>query len=113
MTAKANWFVERAPDLDDEQDPFSVPVEEVGQRFDLRDPKAALELRLRELVTREGRLCTGGTTCSIKELPDTTCHACPVSKAHDRESRLGVLCRLGREQESVLTELAVLSCQGR
>lgn len=111
MTAKANWFVERAAGLDDGPDPFSVPIEEVGRRIDLRDPKAAAELRLQELLTRETNLFNAGTSCPIKERSDTTCHACPVSQAHDPESRLGVLCRIGREQEVVLTELAVQSCR--
>lgn len=112
MTARANWFTDTAPqDLDSEPDPFSVPIEEVGERIDLRDPEAALQLRVRELLTREGRLDEKGVTCPIKNRSDSTCHACPVSAAHDHEQPLGMLCRIGREQELVLTELVVLSCR--
>lgn len=112
MTIRADWHVEAAVSLDDEPDPFSVPVEEVGKRIDLRDPKAALELRLTELLRREGVLFGKGVTCPIKDRPDTTCHACPISRAADREDPHGVLCRLGREQEVAATELAVLTCRG-
>lgn len=107
MTARANWFVEAAVLPDDEPDPFSVPIEEVGERIDLRDPKGALELRLKELLNREMSLYSAEVRCEIKDRQDTTCHACPISKAHDRQDALGVLCRIGREQEAVSTELAV------
>lgn len=111
MSTRANWFVEKAELLDDEPDPFAMPVEEVGERIDLRDPQAALQLRLDELIRRESNLFAREITCPIKDRADTSCHACPVSKAHDRQDPLGSLCRLGREQEAVLTELAVLRCQ--
>lgn len=113
MTAQSNWFVERIDAMQETGDPFAVPVEEVGQRIDLRDPAAALHLRLHELMTREAWLFNAGVSCAIKDRPDTSCHACPVSKAHDPSDRLGALCRVGREQETVCTELAVLRCQGR
>jgi hypothetical protein len=111
MTARANWFVGELP-VEDGPDPFAAPIEEVGERINLRDPKAALDLRLRELVHREANLDATGITCAIKDRSDTSCHACPVSRAHT-EQPLGVLCRIGREQEAVLTERAVLEWQGR
>lgn len=113
MSTKANWFVDQAVPLDDEPDPFSAPIQEVGERIDLRDGKAALDLRLRELLRREANLFERGTCCAIKDRTDSSCHACPVSKAHDREDALGVLCRIGREQEVVQTELAVIECRDR
>ena len=112
MNVQSNWFVERIEAGADAGDPFALPVEEVGQRIDLRDPAAVLDVRLHELVMREARLFSSGVSCAIKERPDTTCHACPVSKAHDPSDRFGALCRVGREQERVCTELAVLRCQG-
>lgn len=108
---RANWFVHEATALDTEPDPFAVPIEEIGERIDLRDPKAGLELRVRELLTREARLYEAEVRCPIKDRADTTCHACPLSRAHDREDALSALCRLGREQEVVLTELGVMACQ--
>lgn len=107
---KANWFVQESVSLD-EPDPFAMPIEEVGQRIDLRDPAATLQLKLAELLHREANLDRVGVTCAIKDHPDSTCHACPVSEAHDRETALGSLCRLGREQEITLTELRVITCR--
>lgn len=111
MTAKANWFVESVAGLDDEPDPFAAPVEEVGERIDLRDPKARLHVRLEELLQHEATLYSRGVACAIKERSDSTCHACPVSHANDHGHELSTLCRVGREQETVLTELAVLACR--
>lgn len=112
MSTRANWFTDGVATIGDEPDPFAVPIEEIGEEIDLRSPTARLELRLRELLYREGNLFANGLTCAIKDRGDSTCHACPVSYAHGVEA-LGALCRIGREQESVSTELAVLQCQGR
>jgi hypothetical protein len=111
MTARANWFVAQLASLDDEPDPFDAPIEEVGQRIDLRDPRERLEMRLRELLERESNLFNANITCAIKDMPNSCCHACPVSKATERGDPMHTLCRLGREQEAVLTELAVLACR--
>lgn len=111
MSTRANWFIAQLASLDDEPDPFDAPIEEVGQRIDLRDPKERLDMRLRELIERESNLFNKGVTCPIKERSDSCCHACPVSKASEHNDALAVLCRVGREQEAVLTELAVLACR--
>jgi hypothetical protein len=109
MTLRADWFTGQGTGLQ-ESDPFAVAVEEVGERIDLLDPRAKLELRVRELLYREGNLWQVGVTCPIKDRGETSCHACPVSLAHDRTQALGTLCRIGREQETVVTELTVLAC---
>lgn len=106
----ANWFVDAEVDVS-APDPFAAPVQERGTRIDLREPTAALELRLAELIAREGRLFNAGITCAIKDRVDTCCSACPVCVAHLREERLSTLCRVGREQEAVCTELAVIRCR--
>jgi hypothetical protein len=111
VSARANWFTPAPIGLDDAPDPFAAPVEEVGERVDLRNPRAVLQLRLDELIRHEGNLFAKGLTCPIKDRSDSTCHACPVSKAADPDDALGVLCRIGREQETTLTELAVLACR--
>lgn len=111
MTARANWFIDAVAGLDDEPNPFAAPIEEVGDRIDLRDPATHLRLRLDELIQREANLFAHARTCPIKDRPDSTCHACPVSHANDPEHAIALLCRIGREQETVLTELAVLACR--
>lgn len=111
MSTRAKWYVEELPTLDDEPDPFAMPIEEVGERIDLSDPSGALGLRLRELMRREASLDRMGITCPIKVRPDTTCHACPISRAHVPEEAMSHLCKIGREQEHVATEGAVLAHQ--
>lgn len=109
MSTRANWHTAEL-DLDDPlggDDPFAMPIEEVGDPIDLRDRGARLQLRLRELCKKEGNLDRNGVTCPIKDRPDTSCLACPISEAADDTSTRGPLCRIGREQERVCTELAV------
>lgn len=110
MGAQANWHLaelDLEDPLGDEPDPFDMPIEEVGDPIDLSDVRGRLELRLKELLDREGKLYNRGVTCPLRDRTDTTCLGCPVNKAADTEHRLGPLCRCGREQEQVLTGLAV------
>lgn len=108
MATKANWHTAELAELAEwDEDPFEQPIEEVGEVIDLGSGEARLHVELAELIRGEGNLDRVGITCAIKDRADTTCHACPVSEAARRDKPLGVLCRLGREQERVLTELAV------
>lgn len=78
-------------------------IEEVGVPIDLADPPV-LNQRLVALVETEGALYSRGVTCGVKDRPDTTCCACPIRA---EEGPLAPLCNLGREQERVLTLLAI------
>lgn len=69
-------------------------------------PKADLEARLDSLLKWEERYFNNGITCAIKDRPDTSCHACPLYKGDDVDSPYRGLCRVGREQERVLTAMA-------
>lgn len=111
---RANWGATAIalPDVGGAS-PFEMPVEEIGQRIDLSDPADRLRTRLVELVRQEGRLDGTGVGCEIKGRPDTTCLACSLSEAGDGKSRLGMLCRIGREQEVVSTELVVVERQAK
>lgn len=106
---KADWFV-GALDVDELgiPDPFDAPVEEVGELIDLSDRRAILKSRVSELLVREEALYNRQVVCEIKDDADTCCSACPLSKAKDSKSQLGSLCRIGREQEEVATELVAL-----
>jgi hypothetical protein len=103
--ARTNWHSDGLPTLEIE-DPFEVPVEKVGQPIDLSHPTARLNVRLTELLRREGQLDALGVSCSIKDKSDVVCSVCPLSKAGDDSAPLGALCRIGREQEAVTTQLA-------
>lgn len=107
MATRANWHTADLADIDEEVDPFSVPIEEVGQVIDLRGQTGRLEARLATLLDQETNLLNCGIQCEIKDRENTCCHACPISKAGLSDDPLSALCRLGREQERVVTDLAV------
>jgi hypothetical protein len=104
--ARTTWYSDQIP-VTEEADPFEVPVEDVGELIDLSHPTARLNVRLKELLNREGHLDSLGITCDLKDKPDVLCSVCPVSRAGDHSVPLGALCRVGREQESICTQLAV------
>jgi hypothetical protein len=104
LTARTNWFLD-LPEEDPAQaapkvDPLDTPV--LTAMLDLRTPEPKLERMLRELSDREGSLYDQGITCSIRDLPGSTCLACPL---HQAEGEKAPLCSLGREQEQVSSTL--------
>lgn len=107
MATKARWHTEiEVPDA--EGDPFDeVRVEDVGFPIELGHDQARLNERLMGLVNREGELHSVGIVCAIKDRADTACSACPISSHETPGGGIGALCRTGREQEQVQTELAV------
>lgn len=111
MATRANWFLAELEGLSTDEfdeDPFAQPIEEVGTPIELGDDEARLKVELVELMRRESNLFNAEITCAIKDRSDTCCHACPVSQAHSREEPLGTLCRLGRQQERVQSELGAV-----
>lgn len=69
--------------------------------YTLQTSMAVLDGRLAELLRREANADAAGITCSIKDLPDMTCSACPVCE-EGQNTRKSALCRLGREMERVM-----------
>lgn len=107
-SARADWFTDGLDDnVTEGLDPFDE-VEDLGRPIDLQDREAVLHARLADTLRGEGNLARSGVSCPVKDSPDTSCSACPISEAAKRESSLSALCRLGREQEQVVTELTVL-----
>jgi hypothetical protein len=92
---------------DEDVDPLAARVEQVGVPITLHADFAAINDRLLELVQVEGRLFNAGIRCAIRDRDDTTCLGCPIS-AHEENTELAALCRCGREQERVSTEMAVM-----
>lgn len=105
-TARADWFTVGLDEAAEGFDPFDE-IEDLGQPIDLHDRVAVLNARLVLTLRGESNLASSGVVCPIKDRPDTSCSACPVSDAAKRETPKSALCRLGREQEEILTELAV------
>lgn len=69
----------------------------------LRTEEDELYAYLRTLLEQEGDLFGRDITCPIKDHAEATCLACPVSAARDHAIPKGQLCRVGQEQERVLT----------
>lgn len=108
---KANWHVN--VDLPPATDPFSnyveqptipVAVEDVGKPIDLSSSEPQLRRRLIELVNAESALYGQGVRCAIRDRDDTSCSSCPM---RDKVARFAPLCKVGVEQEQVLTTLAI------
>lgn len=99
---RARWHRDPAVIELTDDDPFDVPqrIEDVGLPINL-----ATEPDLFALLTRnihaQSALYEHGVDCAVKESPDTSCHACPLYGSQ------GELCALGREQERLVTLIAV------
>ena len=89
-------------------DPFEQRVEQLGMPIKLSKGRAELVAQLAELVDHEGRLYNAGVRCQIKDNPNVTCSACPISAHNEEGSSLQALCLVGRAQERVLTQMACL-----
>lgn len=72
----------------------------------LDDGRAELNHKLAALVNDESRLWNAGIRCAVKDDPESTCLACPLSAHADETSSLRALCLVGRAQEVVLTQIA-------
>lgn len=110
MGLKADWHQnlselpssERQAEYDPLVDPaYAPPLPPI----DLSTPEPKLHQHLHTLLEQEGVLFEREVVCEIKDKPDTTCLACPVSSARDYSSPMGQLCRVGQEQERVATVL--------
>jgi hypothetical protein len=106
---KANWFTDPGLDLTD-VDPFAdsaVDVVALGSTVDLGSPDS-INLRLVELLQREGQLWNEGVRCPVKVTnegaarPDATCAACPI-RHHSPDDPMTALCDVGVEQERMMT----------
>lgn len=96
-------------DEDDNVDPFAV--EERGLPIEVGDEEARVSRALQKTLDREGGLFTQGVTCAIKDRADTTCWACPVYRPPTSGDPISALCRIGREQDRLLTRMASLKIE--
>lgn len=112
MAVRADWHEDADTVTSAEVDPFSLassglmkttlPIDTDSQKlFD----------RLRVLVKHESALFNEGTTCAIKDKPETCCSACPVNDS-DGDGNAAFLCRIGVEQEQVVTLIAAQEQRG-
>lgn len=106
MAIAADWHLtdlpsaERTLEYDPLTDPsYAPPIPPI----DLSTPEPQLDEHLKSLLDQEASLFDRGIVCPIKDKPDTTCLACPVSAARDYGDPKGQLCRVGQEEERVTT----------
>lgn len=109
MAIGARWHFD-APSLGTEQrssyDPLTDPVYEAPMPpISLDTSEAKLNDHAKSLLAQEARLFDEGVVCEIKDKPDTTCLACPISCHRDTGNPKGLLCRISQEQERVGTVL--------
>lgn len=128
---KANWFLDQAegrsaiPLPAPTADTFDNAVEGVdpfdeadlpasfmpgGPAITIDTPDEDLDSRLNSLLRREARLDARGITCALKDKGEAQrgrppCLACPVSKADDESHGRFLLCRLGVQQDLVITAM--------
>jgi hypothetical protein len=115
MGVRAVWHSELV--LEEGGDPFAVPeqrrIEDVGTPIVLgaEGEQARLQAALIATLGREGELDARGVRCAIKDVANTSCHACPLYR--NDGSAEAQLCAVGREQEQICTRIAVLHHGGR
>lgn len=73
-------------------------------------PREELQQRLNFLYRREGRLFNAGVVCSVKDSPESSCNACPFSKAEDPDHERSSLCKIGIDQERIQTMMVAQTC---
>lgn len=118
MSVQAQWGTVQVEF--DNSDPFgeetpierAVHVPSVGLPIDVNAPVATLEARLAESLRFEAQLADRGALCDIKQHEWSTCFACPLYEG-DGDGDAAKLCRLGREQDTILTLLAVRRHDGQ
>lgn len=100
---KARWH---APVFEvDQSDPFGDDDEQAVP-LDLDGKQALLNRRLVELLEEESHLFDIGVTCDVRGLPGVSCAVCPISQGNGL-GPAAALCRVGAEQERVVTAIAV------
>jgi hypothetical protein len=116
MSVKARWHqaelvLDYELSFDADPEPKPQRVESAGVPIALRGDRAELSRALADTIGREGALAEQGVTCAIKDIHDTSCHACPLYR--EDGSPAALLCAIGREQERLCTEIAVTYHDGR
>lgn len=97
MTVKADW---RLADLLDEDDPFADVILTSGLRVNLAGSEEELSEAISATIKREGVLWEQGIVCPLKDAGQD-CLTC-TKATMDPNEELSALCRLGRDQQTIL-----------
>jgi len=110
MAVRADWHEDAPAATSQEVDPFSMGSLATMPTIPLDTDRQSLYDRLTTLVRHESRLFNKGVTCAVKDAQDTCCSACPLNQS-EGDSDESFLCRVGVEQEQVITLLAAQDAQ--
>lgn len=109
MAVRVNWHEDAVVESSPGSSPFDL-ASSVSVSGGLSLDMSAEQLRetITRLVKREAKLSDSyGLSCPIKDRCDTSCIACPLNEANNPDSRKGLLCKVGVEQEQADTLFAV------
>jgi hypothetical protein len=111
MAVRADWHEDAETVTSPEVDPFALPSSTpMMTTLPIDTDSQQLFDRLRTLIRHESGLFNKGVTCAVKDLPETCCSACPLNHS-DGQGDSAFLCRVGVEQEHVITLLAAQDAQ--
>lgn len=114
---RANWHL---GDLELPSEGNVVPIDAIAKPIDLSGSEAELSAELRALVYKEGDFSKlFGDECEIKWSQDhrimggtrRSCFTCPHFTEDDLNPMTNI-CRIGRQQENVLAQLAAIRDHG-
>jgi hypothetical protein len=105
VSVRAQWHLaDLAVDQDDGSDPMADLLN-MAKPIDLSEDRASLNARLQSLIQQEARIAEAtGVECDIKYDAGHSCLTCPQFTA-DPDDRMFSVCRIGREQFTVLATL--------
>lgn len=105
MSVRAQWHLaDLAFDADGDSDPMSDLLN-MAKPIDLSEDRASLNERLQSLIQQEARVAEQtGVECDIKYDAGHSCLTCPQFTA-DPDDRMFSVCRIGREQFTILDQL--------
>lgn len=103
MSVRAQWHLADLAVQDDESDPMADLLN-MAKPIDLNESRASLNERLQSLMQQEARIAETGVECDIKFDAGHSCLTCPQFTA-DPDDRMFSVCRIGREQFTVLATL--------
>jgi len=101
---KAEWHLDELMDKGD--DPFDTVLYSSGIPIDLDGDSASLADTFVEMLKMEERMSKRGINCHLKREKGQDCRTCPVATM-DRDEPRSRLCRLGKDQVTVLARYEV------
>lgn len=109
MSVRANWHLADLDSSGAEGDQFDIM--DIADRVIELDSADGLHAQLSRLVHKEAHFYDRGVRCDLKQNDGRwsapACNACPHHDGHvaDGADLVGIICRVGRQQEDLVTRL--------